>query len=743
MSAIIFVLVSGLIVWGIYLYSFITSQEQYSIYDLPLALPSVILDTKGRELYSFFEEKRTVVQYSDISPLMIDAMVSTEDKNFWSNDGFDPQWILRSTLVTLKDRRDNGFLGYSQGASTLTQQIIKNTVVGKDRTMTRKLHEIVHAWVLTYTTYAINKTNYPDERRSSLRNKTKEDIITYYLNSTFFGNNAYGIEEAAQRYFDISSKDLSLQQSAILAAIPKSPYNLDPYRFPDALIGSWQMSIDGKNPTPIDRHNYASLFENLLDVWQIRVDARQQLVSYLPRFEGVMADQEGQNHQRSIFYAPWRKDYVIQRLREDGRITHFQALEAIIEVPTFALQPRPVIEMKAPHFVYRAKKELLWLSWLNINEQQLATAWYTITTTIDLDTESELERIVNVPEHSLTKYGGNNRAVLVVDTKNWSIIGYVASKDFRNESIDGQVDLIDSPRQVGSALKPLIYAYALSQYPLGLDSTIRDTRTNFGGWYIPRNADGVYKWSLKLKNALPMSRNVPALKLFNALGGQKTFVPLFQNMGMEHLDSEAFYGLPMALWTAPMSMIDLMQWFLQLSDMQQVAQIHSIDTIVDRYGMTIYDAQDIKRTRIIPLGVARLVTYMLQTAEFWPSYFRDTIRVPACPVCASKTGTSSMKVGKRDTVRDAWLMTYGPDVSVLLRAWNTNGSPLTSDAYGYKLNTALRNDIVWSLTKKSNYAHEWADRKFPSDQTKEYPWQGEGYRYPKHDSIPQEIRKLL
>ena len=124
--------------------------------------------------------------------------------------------------------------------------------------------------------------------------------------------------------------------------------------------------------------------------------------------------------------------------------------------------------------------------------------------------------------------------------------------------MDGQVDLIRRTRQVGSTLKPLIYAYGMSQYPLGLDTTIRDTRTNFGG-YIPNNADGSFRGNIRLKNALAGSRNIPAIKMFNAMGGTKTFVPWFQSLGMKNINPDGDYGLSMALGTAPISMLDLAQ----------------------------------------------------------------------------------------------------------------------------------------------------------------------------------------
>ena len=85
------------------------TNSQFSIYDLPLAIPSKIVDIHGVELYTVFEERRNPVSYDAIAPVMVNALVSAEDKDFWVNDGFDPKGMARSTLVTLKDWYDNGF----------------------------------------------------------------------------------------------------------------------------------------------------------------------------------------------------------------------------------------------------------------------------------------------------------------------------------------------------------------------------------------------------------------------------------------------------------------------------------------------------------------------------------------------------------------------------------------------------------------------------------------------------------
>ena len=118
----------------------------------------------------------------------------------------------------------------------MTQQIVKNTIVGRKKTLNRKITEIIHSRLLTYNSYQQNKQFAPYEDTAQLRKKTKQDIIAYYLNRTFFGNNAHGIYEAAHQYFGVEPHDLTIAQSAVLAAIPRSPYRFDLYKNPDTVL---------------------------------------------------------------------------------------------------------------------------------------------------------------------------------------------------------------------------------------------------------------------------------------------------------------------------------------------------------------------------------------------------------------------------------------------------------------------------------------------------------------------------
>lgn len=136
----------------------------------------------------------------------------------------------------------------------------------------------------------MNKQFYSGQS-SKIWQKSKEDIITYYLNSTFFGNNAYGISEAARVYFNTSPDRLTTQQTAVLAAIPKSPYYFDPYRYRDNIAGNWQISIDGEKAISIDPDQYGHLFTDMVVTGYLVSNPRQDLVSLLPIFSGTTIDE--------------------------------------------------------------------------------------------------------------------------------------------------------------------------------------------------------------------------------------------------------------------------------------------------------------------------------------------------------------------------------------------------------------------------------------------------------------------
>lgn len=172
-------------------------------------IPTKIYDIKGEVISEFFTEQRALVNYKDLPPHLIEAIISMEDNNFMKHAGIDIIGIFRGTI-------GNMLLGRRpRGASTLTQQVARGIVLkSRERTITRKLREI---WV----TFQIEKR------------LTKEEIVTLYFNQIFFGHSVYGVQAASRFYFNKDVQDLNLAECAMLATLPPSPNTYSPINNPN------------------------------------------------------------------------------------------------------------------------------------------------------------------------------------------------------------------------------------------------------------------------------------------------------------------------------------------------------------------------------------------------------------------------------------------------------------------------------------------------------------------------------
>lgn len=694
---------------------------------------------------------------------MIWAMVSAEDKDFWINDGFDLSAIIRSAYNLLYQRWTTGSSEYGPGWSTLTQQIVKNTIVGRKKTINRKITEIIHARLLTYNSYQQNKQFAPYEDSTQLRKKTKQDIITYYLNRTFFGNNAHGIYEAAHQYFWVEPHDLTIAQSATLAAIPRSPYRFDLYKNPNNLLWYRSLSLYDKEIIINQQHpKFADIARIILsgNILQEKDLLQQQQEEYWRRsmFKSYLNNETevsqtidelfpirngyGTAGGWTLSYVPGRKDYVIQRLYEDKKITFMQAADAILSPIPLQDKSTSLTVMEAPHFVQYIKDSLVQNDSLGINEQQLYEWWYQITTTLDLSINNRLDQLNKQYSGQALSFWAKNRSILVTNMKDGAILWYIGSLDTTKSDIQGQVDMVRAKRQIGSTIKPLIYAYGLMNYPIGLDTIIVDKKKDFGGGFNPSNADNQSKWSMRLKNALAWSRNIPAVKMTDAIGGEKTVKPFLQSIGMKSLSQQKTYGLPLGLGVGEISMLELAQSYMEFADTENVGIVHGIQTIRTQLGDIIFDHEAYSYKRTIPLWVARLISYILSTAEFAPWYFRAMITVPKCRNCASKTGTTNMKVNGKNAARDAWIVTFSPKALITIRAGNSDASAMKKEAYGFTINTDIRNDII-KLLQEQWYMSESDARQFPATETKKHSWQGEGYSQPNKSTLPNSVVRKL
>jgi penicillin-binding protein 1A len=168
---------------------------------------SIITDANDRRIGEVFSERRTVVAYDKVPPIVVDAFVAAEDNKFWTHAGVDYYGMFRALVANLRAGHTK------QGASTITQQVVKTLLLTPERTFRRKIQEIILARRL----------------ETSL---TKQEILTLYMNQIYFGHLRYGVEEAALFYFGKHVGQLNLGEAAMLGGLPQSPENISPRKNP-------------------------------------------------------------------------------------------------------------------------------------------------------------------------------------------------------------------------------------------------------------------------------------------------------------------------------------------------------------------------------------------------------------------------------------------------------------------------------------------------------------------------------
>jgi len=181
---------------------------------------TIIYDQNGDPVSKVFaEENRTPVSLSELPSYLPDAFISAEDNRFYEHHGVDLEAIGRAVVANIR-----GGIG-SQGGSTITQQLVKNSFLTQDKTLKRKIQEAILALEVEHS-------------------YSKEEILEFYLNRIYFGNGVYGIQTASQLYFDKNAKDLSLAESAVLAGIVKSPNNYNPFNNEEIAKNRQELVLD-------------------------------------------------------------------------------------------------------------------------------------------------------------------------------------------------------------------------------------------------------------------------------------------------------------------------------------------------------------------------------------------------------------------------------------------------------------------------------------------------------------------
>lgn len=556
-------------------------------------------DTHGTLIYQMLDQgMQTTVPLSQISQNLINAEVAIEDHYFWTDPGVDITGIVRAALADLTQGH------VVEGGSTITQQLIKNAIVGHQDTIMRKLQEIILAPEVT-------------------RLYSKQQILSLYLNTIYYGEQAYGADAAAFTYFDLqdtaqasAASQLDFAQAAMLAGLPRAPSVLDPFLHPRA--------------------------------------AYQRLQEVLNQM------------------------YLL------GDITNQQLRSALSEAKRPGFLHRGVIHnILAPHFVNYALNELTQV--LHVKQADLARAGLIISTTLDLPLQNKILKIAQQHIAQLAAaHHMSDAAEVMIDFHTGAIRVLLGNVDPANPHY-GSFDMAaQGYRQSGSSFKPYIYATAFAE---GLSPGMQVLDAPFSihlccglPSYRPQNYDQRFHGLISYRYALQNSFNVPGVKVLTRVGVDAA-LHTAQVMGITSYTGTPNYT--MVLGTLDIHLLDQTSAYGVFANGGVRIPPHAINTVMDTQGHLIYKFPP-QGKRVISEQVAFLMTNVLsdnasRTFEFGKCsalYLYSNAQTQCYRGNPGTIRPAAVKTGTSQDFRDNWTVGYTTDYVMGVWAGNNDDSPM-------------------------------------------------------------------
>ena len=602
-------------------------------------LASEVYSADSVLLGRYFLQNRTETRFNDIHPAFIDALVATEDARFFEHNGVDRRSQLRVLFksILLGDRS-------SGGGSTLTQQLVKNL-------FPRQSHGLL--------TMPINKQQESIIARRLEKVYSKENILSHYLNTVSFGEQAYGIATAARRFFNKTPSTLDIEESATLVGMLKATSFYNPRRNPDracerrnvvleqmvvyekldrALADSLKalpLELDYRRETPSGgpaAYFRAWLLENLkkqLDDLEgpsgrrynifsdglkiyTSIDSRMQTYAEVALKEH-MAGLQKTFRQHWKGRAPWSKDFgVIERaVRRSDR---YQQLKAA-KLPDSTIQEVFAKSVPMRIFTHEGEQDTLL---------------------------SPLDSVIHYLWHL-------NAGFLVMEPSSGAVKAWVGGLDHRYFKYDH----VTSRRQVGSTFKPVVYTAALmaGRNPCDYIPNELIMYPEYDDWE-PENADGEYGGEYSMQGGLTNSVNTVSVSLIMETGARPV-VQLAKDLGVKgHVPKEP----AIALGAADLSLLDMVTLYAGFANKGKPVEPFFLTRIEDTEGDVLFEhTPKPPGEAVYSNRVSELIHAMLRSVADSGTAQRLRTRYGIYSDVAGKTGTSQNQ-------SDGWFIGYTPDL---------------------------------------------------------------------------------
>lgn len=458
------------------------------------------------------------------------------------------------------------------------------------------------------------------------RRYSKDEILELYLNEFYFGNLAYGVEAASETYFNTSADRLTLGQAAFLAGLLQAPSIYDVYTNPETVFNRQQ--------------------DVLVLMYQLSQEQGCIFVSNYP-----------------------------QRICLDPS----SVIQASQEIRSTQFNP-PGVQIRYPHWVNYIRSLLE----SQFDPQRIYRSGFQIYTTLDPALQDEAQNIVKSQVDSMKDKNAGNGALIAIRPSTGEILAMVGSADFNNETISGQVNMAISPRQPGSAIKPITYLAAFEKgWTPG--TLIWDVPSEFSPSgrpddpspvFTPVNYDGKFHGPVLVRSALANSFNVAAVKALEYVGiyddpntvAPDGFINFARRMGITTLN-QPDYGLSLTLGGGDVTLLELTNAYATIANNGRRMPGVAITRILDHTGNIVYEYKLPAGEQVIRPEHAYLMSSILSDNEArTPMFGRNSALNLPFP-SAAKTGTTN-------DFRDNWTVGFSPDLAVGAWVGNADYSPM-------------------------------------------------------------------
>ncbi|MGT2958833.1 penicillin-binding protein PBP1B [Streptococcus bovimastitidis] len=570
---------------------------------------------------------RTPVENKDISENVKMAIISTEDENFKEHKGVVPKAVFRATLTSVLG------LGESSGGSTLTQQLIKQQVLGDDPTFKRKSREIIYALALE-------------------RYVSKDDILSDYLNVSPFGRNnkgqnIAGIEEAARGIFGVSAKDLTVPQAAFLAGLPQSPIAYSPYLSTGQLKSAEDMQLGIKR-----QH---SVLYNMYRTGKLSKKDFDSYKSYDISKDFIKPENVTVNKHDYLYYAA-------------------------------------MAEAKKAMFTYLVKRDNISARDLKNDEtkasyealatQELQQGGYTVTTTINKKVYSAMQDAANRFGSLLDDGTGMvQMGNVLTDNSTGAIIGFIGGRDYNMNQNNHAFDTARSP---GSSIKPIIaYGPAIDQGLMGSASVLSNYPTTYSSGQKIMHVDSEGTAMMPLQEALNTSWNIPAFWTEKMLRDNGVDVEAYMSKMGYVIDDYSIESLPLG-GGIDVSVGTQTNAYQMIANDGNFHKQYMVNTITASDGTVVYKHED-KGEQIFSAPAATILQNLLRGPIDSGSTTTFKSRLSSLNPSLARADWIG-KTGTTENYSDVWLMLATPRVT--LGGWaghdnNNSLAPMT----GYNNNS--------------------------------------------------------